>query len=397
MSDEQKNSWDSLAEQLGAKPKPEVESKIDQPAPAKPAESQEKEYKEPSRPASGWDSLLGDFGFQAAPEPVAKKAEPAQPSSPSADSDDDDDELVTDVDWHDDLFGGQSESEETAIFVRPAEEDPSSLDQTVEFDASEIDRIIHDEPQDDEVSGEAKQDKSRPNKQPEAASQESPAEAPQQEEPPKSKWDIAPKSQLSLPEWFPFAGKRSKPPLLPPEENNDHLEETLLEKPRSEEPTLFVDPEALDEPASEEPKAAESEENTPEEGQAKRPRGRRRRGRRRRSSTAGAEAPSTAQEEAAEAVDEAAAAFGSVADSIENRADEPIDDLDDDDDDPQGGSRGGKHRSVPSWSEAIGVVVDANIAARAERRRAGGRAPSGSGGGRGRRGGRRRGRKPSSN
>lgn len=60
-----------------------------------------------------------------------------------------------------------------------------------------------------------------------------------------------------------------------------------------------------------------------------------------------------------------------------------------DDDNPRGSNRRQRHRNIPTWSEAIGMIVDANLEQRAKSPSK----PQGSRGGRGR-GGRRRGRKP---
>ena len=43
---------------------------------------------------------------------------------------------------------------------------------------------------------------------------------------------------------------------------------------------------------------------------------------------------------------------------------------DDDRDSPEGAVPAG-HRSIPSWDEAIGMIVDANLATRTDRRRGG--------------------------
>ncbi|MCA9242065.1 MAG: hypothetical protein KDA37_17765, partial [Planctomycetales bacterium] len=285
MSDDQKNTWDSLAEQLGATPRPAEESKIDQPASAASTPPQDREYREPPRPASGWDSLLGDFGMEStAKEPQTppvpgdthdREDHPASEASSAVE----DDELVTD--WPTD--SSDSDLEETAIFVRGAKPGAVSPGDSA---------FLQIEP-----AGQDSREDKAPKQQPTGGTRDSlkqtgqrglggPAPAPEssaadenltgaagstEKEPPKSKWDLAPKSQLSLPDWFPFAGKRSKPPLLPPEEPVEHLEETLLEKPQDDEPTLFVDPSALAESEAETEPAESGEAETDGE-QGKRPR-----------------------------------------------------------------------------------------------------------------------------
>jgi hypothetical protein len=202
-----------------------------------------------------------------------------------------------------------------------------------------------------------------------------------------------------LPDWFPFAGKRSKAPVAPPVEptieapaptapqepvadTRELQEAKLTEPPVSKRPT-----DEQSEPELEAGTTSESEQEPGAEEGAKPKRRRRRRGRRR-GSAARTEEPETVEEEAAEAVEESVEAFSSPGDSLDNVSD---DEEEDDGDDEQGGSRTPKHRSVPSWGDAIGVVVDANIAARSERKKFGNRSSGGGSGGRGRRGGRRRG------
>jgi hypothetical protein len=61
-----------------------------------------------------------------------------------------------------------------------------------------------------------------------------------------------------------------------------------------------------------------------------------------------------------------------------------------DDDDSSDQGLPPSHRNIPSWDEAIGMIVDANLQTRTERRRS---SPQRSGNSRGQRGGRGRGRR----
>ncbi len=114
---------------------------------------------------------------------------------------------------------------------------------------------------------------------------------------------------------------------------------------------------------------------------------------RRRRSRGGARRPG-AEEEVVRDDDDSVDDLSSLDDDLDDDSD---DDLDDDTNDELGepseaGQRRTKHRSIPAWSEAIGMIVDANLEQRAKSPSR----PQSSRGGRGGRGGRRR-RKPESN
>lgn len=361
MSEASKNSWDSLADEIGARPNEASE----QPAPTAKAPEPEPEYQEPTRPASGWDNLLGEFGIDA-PAPVAPqpaptpKAETVAPPAPPVEEE-------------------AAEAQEQVI------EEPALREAVWDNAFGEVAEVV------DAAPAEAKPAESEPF-EPEPQADEAVAEAePEEASPPPSKWDMAPKAQLTLPDWFPFAGKRSKPPVAPPVAEKA-VEPTPAEPAPVEVKAVESAPEVDEEHPSEAiaelsdsvETEAESSEKTEQEGEG-RGRRRRRRGRRRRGS-AEAESPATAEEEAVEAVEEGAAALDQSSEGIEDDQDEAGDHGESD------GRVAPRHRSVPSWTDAIGVVVDANIAARSDRQKANSRG----GTGRGRRGGRRRGRKTSS-
>ncbi|MEM6654824.1 MAG: hypothetical protein AAF596_03390, partial [Planctomycetota bacterium] len=240
------------------------------------------------------------------------------------------------------------------------------------------------------------------------------------------------KASLSLPDWFPFAGKRNKKAaeatLAADTPASDPIGEDLPAKSPSFEGNEATgsDPvEATSETlgdglsgatqeeaedavvAGSDGAPADTEGEPPKTGRRRRRRG----GRRRRRSGSGAEAaeangqqngdaPSLADDDA----DDVSAAastdpslepgFGAGLDSVEPEDLANEDENGDADILPaRGGEKGqGSAKSIPSWPETIGVVVDANIAMRSERKRAtAGSSGRGSrrGGGRGRSRGRR--------
>lgn len=377
MSDQNKSNWDELASQLGAAPSDEVEQQPEARSPAsQPTQpTEDVEYDEPTRPASGWDNLLGDFGIDApaakpvspTPPPATARAAPppaAEPEQPVA----------------------PSEPAPPAAFAAELQADTQDDAVSKRSDDTVLEGPADDEPADQQVRVE-----------PAAEQASEPAEAANQaEQPAPSKWDLAPKSQLTLPDWFPFAGKRSKAPVAPAPETPEPAEEPPT-RPESDAPAAKQAPadtdsdeEHADAPSDGEAAGGDQPPKEEGNGQERTGRRRRRRGRRRRSSSTPVDTATTAEEEAAEAVDESFAALGEVDEpqdmvASEGGADDAQEDADDDGATP-------KHRSVPSWGDAISVVVDANIAARSERKKFNSRGGSG---GRGRRGGRRR-KKPTS-
>ncbi len=155
---------------------------------------------------------------------------------------------------------------------------------------------------------------------------------------------------LVLPDWFPFGGRR-KP---------------TAEEPKSDpaEPDAIVEPtEGVVDATAEVEAESDGETDTEEK-----PRGRRRRGRRR--------GRGRKKEEVDGGADESSLEDGSAVDAPAE--DETADESD------SAKSRSISHKNIPAWQEAIGVVVDANIAARGERKR-NGRGRGGQRGGRGRR------------
>ncbi len=214
---------------------------------------------------------------------------------------------------------------------------------------------------------------------------------------------------LALPDWFPFGGKKKRkpaeevalpaePPEATPQEspNSDELARTTP----SEESPLVSSGEAGDGATGN--GATGEQEATGEDrppGKRRR-RGRRRggRGRSRRSSENAGESASEGEGE--EAAVQATQGDGDARDARqvasfdsaqrEEEAAEVVESAEAESDD--GETKSISHKNITSWGDAIGVVVDANIAARGQRKqsyRGGGRGGSSRGGrSRGRRGGR---------
>lgn len=200
----------------------------------------------------------------------------------------------------------------------------------------------------------------------------------------------------TLPDWFPLGGKKKKP--------------EIAEEPEAEEEAADSD-EADAEPADAEAANRDSEEG--DEDGARR-RGRRRRGRRR-GRGRGKSTSSEAAEESDDATEEPSDDDEQLSEAVESdgeqersgrkrrsrRRRKPVDsdvadvETDDLDDEAEEGDssprRAPSHKNIPSWLDAIGVVVDSNIAARSERKRS---SRSNGRGGRGSGRGRSRGRRP---
>lgn len=148
-------------------------------------------------------------------------------------------------------------------------------------------------------------------------------------------------------------------------------------------------PPSQDDESSEFGEPAEAEAGPDREAEEGETGFRRRRRRRRRGSAAGGAGRSDDRRTAARDPSEAAGATDDDDDEPEPNWDE----LDDDDEDGSRGREGGgepgapKHRKIPTWEQAISVIVDANLQSRS---RSGGSSRGGGGGGpRGRRRGRR--------
>lgn len=224
---------------------------------------------------------------------------------------------------------------------------------------------------------------------------------------PPGSWSAA---SLSLPDWFPFAGRRNRTPPLPPEQPAE-----LVEAPEEEVDAAAVEAwedsaqgvgPVADEDWASTSDAGENDQEQESDQESEQGEGapRRRRKRRRRRSSGGGSVTEETRSSA-----EARGGRRAEEDRDDDEEDEdddefevtggpPLGDEDDDEDDQDGelagvGASGTTHKKIPSWADAIGVIVDANIAARSDRQRSG---RTGSRGGQRPRGGRGRRRKPTS-
>lgn len=507
MDDHSKDNWAELQKNLGVE-----KDSLDHPDPLSQQPSGIRGFDpdnmaEPTRPDSGWDSLLGDFGIDT---PVQPMSEPETPTpevpthdpSPAADSElpsepptraseqksfggfgaglIDQDELQDSSDsaprrestdsigWGD-SFGSQRRDEEANTAEQNAPVTDTNFDSADDEGASSSDG---DEAKEDRppkrrrsrrrgrgrgrdraheasenaervVSADDDTDVERPEDadleeptqvESAAASQPESTSLPEPAFGEKSGFTMKP--QLSLPDWFPFAGRRSKTPPAGLEQEQSSSTPSSEEAETREKDAAFN--ELADSPFSKEDTAEQDEAGDGENREDRPRRRRRRRGRRRgRGGDQSTEATVSADDETlldetvedtAEESDERAdgsdgpdgrdsdsgrsrgrrrrrrrqrspegeRAESSNGPGSEDRKEDPSwsSDRDDDSDSdaPSSSKRGRRSssRQIPSWSETIAYVVDANIAAKDERRKASANSSRG-GSGRGRsRGGRRR-------
>lgn len=496
MDQNSQDSWAELQKNLGVEQSSAEAAEAPAEIPKPERDSPAREFHpdataEPTRPDSGWDSLLGDFGIETPEPPAAKVSEPEPParepeprSEPSevtpqqgfggfgsglidqqtepqplkkperaSESKSDGEEL--DIDWGTPSDSPPAASDQTEVDTEVQAKEEADATESVEASESEEDRPPkrrrsrrrgrgrgrgrskeplseggEESPTEsiDSASRTVSADDDTDVERPEDAEPEEPTQvessAPDSTSSPLTdKSGFTMKPQLSLPDWFPFAGRRSKTPPagLEAEEPADQEtqpkdaafgaigddsdasdqseSETDTEsgegrpkrrrrrrgrrRGRSSEETSenTVSPEdetLLDDSVEGD---SESSKSDADESGEERPRGRRRRRRRPRSKE------SQSKSESADVSSEGAAKA-----DLSWNSDEQDDSDDDTDSEGTATGRRGRRssRQIPSWSETIGYVVDANIAAKEERRRA---SPNGSRGGSGRgrsRGGRRR-------
>lgn len=353
-SGDQQDKWAALNESLGIEPTAAPETEHSAPpaeVPAQPAI----EHRAPTRPPSAWGDLAEEFGLEVEePEaPPAVEAEPEKAAEPVAES-----------------KGAEVEAESPSDTEEKASQE----------DASEVDAPEDDAPEDESpevaVVEQLKEDTDLVAETAVAAEepevQEAAAREQQQEEAPMP---AAPSgfggTGLTLPDWFPFGGRKKATP--PPEPTVEAEESEVAEA----EPVADIDSESQAEDQAED-QAKESSEEKEGEGEGERRRGRRRRGRRR------GRGRKRISGEASDEADEADESDESSAEDEDFVATGGVDDEDSSDETPEKRVRTVSHKNIPPWHEAIGVVVDANIAARGERKRSS-RSRGGSRGGRGRR------------
>jgi hypothetical protein len=129
-------------------------------------------------------------------------------------------------------------------------------------------------------------------------------------------------------------------------------------------------------PAEEEGDEKEAEDGDVRKGKRRRPRRRRRGGKAKEDAV---ESPRPQRQKAPASPESIVVDLGPAGHEVELFTDDEEDDdqlldsSDEDDDEgdetSSGGARPASHRNIPSWAEAIGVVVDSNLALRTERKK----------------------------
>lgn len=348
-SGQNEDKWAALTESLGVEPKQQPAA---DPAPKPPVESPKPsvvQHKEPSRPSSGWGDLASQFGLEPESPAEPPATEPEAQSKPV-----------------DTIAAAESDPQTVEAEEPPVE--PPRADKDIGSEPEPVSSVDADDVSDfdaksneDLTGGFAEE----PKTETQALPIESSAEPDNSDKPslPTAPAGFA-GTGLTLPDWFPFGGRKKQEPATPvsptPQAHEiveDVTTEATTEEANAESPDLAATDDAGD---SEESEAAEAK-----------PRGRRRRGRRRgrgRKSNAESRGDSSEFESSAEGD-----ADGEGDASELGEGDAHVDKV-----------RSVSHKNIPAWQEAIGVVVDANIAARSERKRTN-RGRGGSRGGRGRR------------
>lgn len=348
------DKWGELARNLGAEvreePKEssaesEVVGKSRIPAPRVPSMP-------PKRPSSGWDQLGSEFGLPAPPEeprkPGAETSEaleeprgekPSKPSRPR-----------------------KSEQKAERDRGGPKREESSRRPDRTEGSRGGEERR---RPRVAEPSEREKRP-TRPERTGEVVEpqpQSTPPVRPKPEPPPVA----PPRSGYGLPDWFPFARKRDTPP--PPPAASEPPAPAYEETPVEEEDYDVETSESLEGAEERQPERG-AEEDESRKGKRRRPRRRRRGGKTKDESVEKPRTKSTAP------VESIVVDLGPAGHDVELFEDEEEDnsfaenDHDEGSDDEDSGSaRPASHRNIPSWGEAIGVVVDANLATRSERKK----------------------------
>lgn len=359
--DGQQDKWADLLSGLGIEPTEEQALPEAPPQDVSPSLPQPPvDHSTPSRPAAGWNDLASDFGLEvSAPEPKAER-EPesvSEPEPPVA-------ATVEDAPTDATIEPVQAESPEPQALEEQSTGEPTPPEAAIDVGTD----TRADEPA--AIQADGKDDPV-------------PAEEP-----------TAPAgfgaTGLTLPDWFPFGGRKKAKQAeeAKDEPANDESASVLDDaepSPGLDDTAVFVRP-PLDAAATETDNLASDETTDSDDASSEdRPkRSRRRRGRRRgRGRGRGREASENeAETTTSDTIDEESEEMGSA-------------DVQDDSPDDESSSQAGEkkvrsisHKNIPAWQEAIGVVVDANIAARGERKRSNSRGRGGSRGGRGR--GRRR-------
>ncbi|MEM6330774.1 MAG: hypothetical protein AAF790_11040, partial [Planctomycetota bacterium] len=380
------DNWAALLGDLGIESNPQPREQPQAKAGPEPQSIIPDEDYEPVRPASGWDDLLDDFGIDSPADAAAKSGDAGAGDAEAHDADADD----ARAEGADARHIDSGESIAALPAVPPVEQPSATTDAQREPSTPQVDSAVpeHDiraEGEDTEVEApypEKAEAKSA------AAEPESPAEdGPDIAAPEMPEAAFSGMSKLSLPDWFPFAGRKTKAPPPPPPAPAATREPAPPAEPEQQAngaELAAVDGSVIDLPASSEHTEDASGDAAPEDGLEDKPpkRRRRRRGRRRgrgaksegdslnESAESGDEPPTPLGEPNAEVLDTDAEELAAEEATDRDPAVDAIDaDTTDSDEDSQpadksaaaseGRRRTGGGRQIPSWQETIGVVVDA--------------------------------------
>lgn len=353
------DKWGELARTLGAEVRDEPVEPPPTTAASKPrAMSARPPAEPPRRPVAGWDELIGEFGLPAPPaEPPKMPAVPPSVALPSV------------------APAARPKAAAPPVKPRPAkverkEEPPQRGREGRPASRAEKPARVERAP------ARPPRPPAREERPPARVERAEPA-AERAERPPQkavpAKVELPPveppRSAYGLPDWFPFARKRSEAPAAVPAEPEP--QPFPLEDAAEEE--AFVPPEAELEQIEIADEETEMEDGEPRKGKRRRPRRRRRGGK---SKEEGAEAPRAPRAKAASPPESIVVDLGPAGHDVElfeedEEDEEPLSVGGDDEDEgeEEAGGRGASHRNIPSWAEAIGVVVDANLAMRTERKK----------------------------
>jgi len=386
-NDAQQDKWGDLLSGLGIEPSnneppqetpameqasAEADEQAPQPTPVAPVE-----HAIPARPASGWNDLASDFGLEVTdpePEPpVAATVDDAPAESTIAATPQTATEAEPEV----------TERGTTEVETPPATEESVAEPVVVDQAIREVEIEVETEPKSDGFGAGLH------------------AEQPEAEDASPAAAAGFGGTGLTLPDWFPFGGRKK----------NKQAEQAKAEPSSTDDASVFDDsdptpgpddtavfvratPDAAPTDGADLTGDAASEGTGTEEGEEsedKPKRSRRRRGRRRgRGRGRGKDTAENSENsgENGEVTESAPAEAATSSSHLEADSDHDDEDLHDDETGGSGKSRSISHKNIPAWQEAIGVVVDSNIAARGQRKRSNSRGRGGSRGGRGR--GRRR-------
>lgn len=352
-----------------------------------PAETHRTEHTAPARPTSGWNDLASDFGLEVA-QPAAEEDPAAEPPVAATVEDAPAEPAIAETppEANQAEFASADESieEEAAELAEESPEDSVAEPVVVDQAIREVEIEVETEPESDGFAA--------------GVHTEASAEA---DQPPAAPAGFG-GTGLTLPDWFPFGGrKKNKQAEQAKEQPTGDDDASVLDDseptPGPDDTAVFVrdTPTAtpaegtdltgeatIQDDAGEDGVAEEGEDSTEEKPKRSRRRRGRRRGRGRGRGKASAENGENG--EAGEDEDTSPAEVASGGSHLESDNDQ--DEFQDEQ--GEGKSRSISHKNIPPWQEAIGVVVDSNIAARGQRKRSNTRGRGGSRGGRGR--GRRR-------